>query len=517
MGHLTIDPIGRVEGHLRVEVVIDGGEVKDAHVSGPMYRGFENILVGREPLDAQRMTQRVCGVCPVVHGTAAALALDAAFGVATDIPENGRLLRNMILGANYLQSHILHFYALAALDYVDVTKVAGYEGDNRALQTLRHFIEHGELAPFMPRFEGDYRLAEAANAKAVADYAAALDARRLCHEMLAIFGGKMPHEVAIVPGGVAERPTLDKILAFRSKLQQIANFVDDCLVPDVLAVAEAYEDHFGFGKSVGRYLTYGVFDQDVSEPDLLQRKRFYPSGVLNGKLGQVKAADIAEYVKHSYFSDEHSGKHPAEGATVEQADKAEAYTWAKAPRLGGQAYEVGPLARLLVAYESGHAAVVGLTDSVLGALGAELGALESTAGRHAARAIEAKLLVQAIDEWALQLQPGEPVCVPSATPEAGSGAGLVDGPRGALGHWISIADSHIERYQLVVPTTWNVSPRDDRDEPGPIEQSLLGLPVRDEANPFEVVRTVRSFDPCLACAVHMVTAKGKHIGECRIV
>ena len=517
MGHHTIDPVGRVEGHLRIDVVIDDGEVKDAHVAGPMYRGFEQILVGREPMDAQRMTQRVCGVCPTAHATASALALDAAFGVATDIPENGRVIRNLILGSNYLQSHILHFYTLAALDYVDVTGAADYEGDDRALQSLREFIDHGALSPFTPRFEGDYRLDADANLHAVAGYAQALNVRRLCHEMLAVFGGKMPHSVGIVPGGATDPPTIDKILAFRAKLQDIRDFIEDYYIPDVLAVAKAYEDHCSLGKGVGRYLAYGVFDQGVSEADLLKRSRLLPSGALNGELKDVDASAITEAVTHSHFSDEHSGKHPSEEDTVQMVEKEGAYSWAKAPRLEGEPYEVGPLARFLVAYHRGHEKVKALVDSTLSALGADISALESTAGRHAARALEAKLVAEAMDEWALQLDPGGEVCARSETPEEGEGVGLVGAPRGALGHWIKVAEGKIARYQLVVPTTWNVSPRDDKDVPGPMEQALIGSPVRDEENPFEVVRIARSFDPCLACAVHIMTPKGKDIGECRIV
>jgi hydrogenase large subunit len=453
----------------------------------------------------------------VVHGTAAALALDSAFGVATDIPDNGRILRNMILASNYLQSHILHFYILAALDYVDVTAAAQYEGDSRALNTLRDFIAGGELSPFAPRFEGDYRLDAKANLQMTAGYAEALSVRRICHEMLAVFGGKMPHEVAIVPGGVCERPTVDKILAFRSRLGEISNFIDDHYLPDLLTIAGAYEDHFGFGKGVGRYLSYGVFDQDVSEADLLKRPRLLPGGIWDGKVKAVDASQITESVRHSHFDDAYGGKHPSEEDTVEAPDKEGAYSWAKSPRLGGEPYEVGPLARCLVAYHKGDKKVKQLVDGALSAVGADLSALESTAGRHLARALEAKLLVGAMDEWSLQLDPAGEVCVPSQTPEEGAGAGLVDGPRGALGHWIRIADSKIARYQLVVPTTWNVSPRDEKEVPGPIEQALMGTRVRDENNPFEVVRIARSFDPCLACAVHIMTPKGKLLGECRIV
>jgi len=517
MARIVIDPVGRVEGHLKIDVTVDNGEVKDARVSGPMFRGFEQILIGRHPMDAQRLTTRVCGVCPAVHSVCSSLALDGAIGVADQIPDNGRIIRNLLLGANFLQSHILHFYALAALDYVDPAAAADYAGDDPGLQQLAAFLQRGEWAPFVPRYEGDLRLDKETNATAASHYLRALDMRRLTHEMVATFGGKMPHEVGCVPGGTCEVPTTDKIASFLGRLQDVQRFVDECYVPDILAVAKAYPDYFEIGKGCGKYLAYGLFDMDTTETDLMKRPRYLPSGALNGQLEAVDAQAITEDLKYSHFSDEDSHLRPSEGRTQPQADKPEAYSWAKAPRLNGEPYEVGPLARWLVAYHAGDEKVKPVIDSLLAALDAEPAALQSTLGRHAARALETKLVADAMAQWVLELEPGAPVCADYELPETGSGTGMVDGPRGALLHHIDIEDSVISRYQLVVPTTWNVSPRDDQDKPGPIEQALVGTSVRDEQNPFEVVRIARSFDPCLACAVHIIDARDKELGRYRIL
>ena len=241
---ISIDPINRIEGHLKVDIVVDGGEVKDARCSGQLFRGFELMLLGRDPRDAALLVQRVCGVCPIAHATASALSLDAAFGI-DEIPANGRLMRNLIFGANYIQSHILHFYHLAALDFVDVAAAADYDGPDDGLTSLKSFIGRGELAPYMPRYEGDYRLSKALNQQAASHYVKALEARRIAHEMCAIFGGKMPHQVGIVVGGCTETPTADKMTAFLSKLEWLRRFVDTVYLPDVLAVAEAYHGLFG--------------------------------------------------------------------------------------------------------------------------------------------------------------------------------------------------------------------------------------------------------------------------------
>jgi hydrogenase large subunit len=515
---IAIDPVTRIEGHLKIEALVDGGEVKEASCSGTLFRGFENILVGRHPLDAPRLTQRVCGVCPTAHATASTFSLDEALGVADRIPDNARLVRNLIFGSNFLQSHILHFFALTALDYADVAALADYRGNETELKSVRAFIDRQALSPFFPRYEGDYRCDKQTNVDLVRAYLQALRLRRVCHEMLSIFGGKMPHNVAIVPGGVTSPVTADKVATFLGKLQPIQAFIEDVYVPAVFTVAGVYGDYFGIGAGCGRFLSYGVFNLDGNSTDPLKRRRLLPAGFVEakGKPAPVNAANIREEVAHSRYTDDCAAP-PAEGKTIAQPEKAGAYSWLKAPRYDGAPAEVGPLARALVAYGSGHPVVKPQVDAALKAAGVGAGALPSVLGRHLARALEARIVASAMTGWLGELKPGEPVAVDLKIPAEGKGAGLTDAPRGALGHWIEIRDKVIGRYQMVVPTTWNGSPRDAKGTPGPMEQALLGTKVKDRDNPFEIVRIIRSFDPCLACSVHVMTASGEGRGVYRIV
>ena len=514
---VVIDPITRIEGHMKVEAIVDGGVVKDARCCGTMFRGFERILVGRHPLDAVRLTQRVCGVCPTAHASASAFCLDQALGVDAQVPDNGRIVRNLIFGSNFLQSHILHFFTLAALDYVDVAALADYDGSDSELKAVKEFIDRGELAPFFPRYEGDYRCSKEENRTLVANYLKALHIRRTAHEMLCIFGGKMPHNIAIVPGGVTSDVTADKVAAFAGKLVEIKAFIEDHYIPSVFMVAGRYGDHFEIGAGCKRYLSYGAFDLDAEQTDPLKRNRLLPAGLLaDGKLCDVDAGNIVEHVAHSRY-DESCAAAPSEGSTCPEPDKEGAYTWLKAPRYDGAPAEVGPLARTLVAYTAGDPTVKADVEAALSAAGLTADKLHSVLGRHLARALEARWVCDAMANWVEELKPGEPAAVELSIPNDGQGAGLTDAPRGSLGHWIQIKDRKIDRYQLVVPTTWNASPRDAEGTPGPIEQALIGERVKDTENPFEVVRIVRAFDPCLACAVHVLTARGDKIGEYRIV
>jgi len=516
MHKITIDPISRIEGHMKVEVTIDAGEVREAKATGTLFRGFEMILHDRHPYDAVRLTQRVCGVCPMVHATASALCVDSALGIDGKIPDNGRIIRNLVLGANFLQSHILHFYALAALDFVDVTAILQYSGADPALTKLKEFAERGELAPFMPRYEGDYRLTKEQNIELAGHYLQALHMRRLCHEMLSIYGGKMPHDCVVVPGGASAEPLTEKSARFLGMLSEISRFVDQVYIPDVMAVAKAYPDYFTIGKGCGEFLSYGAFDLAGGDTNLPARRRFMPQGVItDGKVSDVDATKIKEEVIHSWYEDG-SGGSPLEERTTPAPGKANGYSWLKSPRYGGKPKEVGPLARTLVAYHRGAPEVKSMVDGVLGAFKAEPSALLSVLGRHAARAIDAKLTVKGLQEWVTQVKPGEPVCADLTIPNESEGMGLTEGPRGALGHWIRIKDKVIDNYQLVVPTTWNGGPADAAGQPGPIEQALIGTKIKDDKNPFEVVRIIRSFDPCLACSVHMVDMRGNTTGVVRI-
>jgi len=498
--------------------VTENGEIKEARSTGTLFRGIEVILRGRDPRDAQRYVQRICGVCPTSHSMAATLNLDSAFGINDKIPDNGRLLRNIILGAAHIADHILHFYHLCALDYVDVTRVANYQGNNSALNSIKDFISRGELGPFVPRYEGDYRLPDEINNQAVAHYVQAFEMRRKGQEMLSIFGGKMPHNCAIMPGGVTEVPTIDKITSFPWRLNELRDFIDNVYLPDVLAVAEAYSDYFEIGRGCGNLLSYGSFDLDGKETDLLKRQRLLKQGTVSAdlKIGEVDTSKIAEYIKHSWYTDYGNGRHPAKGETVPEPGKSEAYSWIKSPRYDGKVYEVGPLARMAVTYVRGDARVKALIDSVLARFKAPPGALFSVLGRHAARALYTKLVADTMPEWLLQLKPGEPVYTDYTVPDEANGMGLVDAARGALGHWIEIKEQKIANYQCVVPSTWNFCPRDDQGQPGPVEQALAGTKIKDETNPFEIVRIVRSFDPCLACAIHLITPGGENLGKFRV-
>lgn len=455
MRKISIDPVTRLEGHLKVEVAVDGGKVVDAHVVGTMYRGFEPILAGRDPRDAVFLTQRICGVCPVSHATAAATALDEAFGAT--VPTNGRLLRNLILGGNFLQSHIVHFYNLSMPDYATFP----------------------EIAPFVPHYKGDFRLNKETNDRLVGNYFKALEIRRKCHEMIAIFCGKMPHQVSIIAGGVTVVPKKERIDAFRKLLAEITVFVENEYQTDAMLLSKAYSDYFQTGVGPKNHIVYGAFPMDDQNREML-----FPGGVMiNGKLQPLDRAKITEDVTHSWFRPE-TGGHPAEVKTKDQWNKAGAYSWVKAPRYDNAVCETGPLSRMIVSgrYQGG----------------------ESAMDRIVARMMEAIIIARTIPQWLDELQPGVSGEGMVEVPYASAGAGLCEAPRGALGHWVTINDHKIERYQAVVPTTWNASCRDGKGKKGALEEALIGLPVPDADNPLPVVRAVHSFDPCLACAVHVL-------------
>jgi hydrogenase large subunit len=409
------------------------------------------------------------------------------------LPENGKLLRNLIFGCNFMQSHILHFYHLAALDYVDAVGAVG------------------ELSPFIPRYEGDYRVSGEANSQLVNHYLKALDIRRKCQEMLAIFGGKMPHNVGIVPGGITETLSEEKITNFLWRLNEIRQFIDNAYIPDIITVAKAYNDYFGIGTGCKKMLAYGGFP--LADGDL------FKAGVVNEdlKCEPFDEKNITEDVKHSWYADSSSGKQPGEGETKPEPRKKKGYSFIKSPRYKGQVCELGPLARMVCNYVQSDGKTKELIDSLLGQFNAEPSVLFSVLGRHAARALETKLIADSMVDWLQQLKPGKPVIVDVEIPEQADGVGLTEAPRGAVGHWMSIKDRKIARYQVITPTALNASPKDDKDQPGPIEQALTGTKVKDNDNPFEIVRIVRGFDPCLACSVHMLDARGNESGLLRIV
>jgi Ni,Fe-hydrogenase I large subunit len=500
---IVLDPVTRIEGHLAVKVEVADNRVAQAQVSGEMFRGFEQILRGRDPLDAQHLTQRICGVCSVEHGVASVLAQENAFALAPT--NNGRLVRNLLQAANFIMSHLSHFYLLSGLDFVDVTAVVSYGGHDPGLRALRDWASAQlasrsilPLAPFMPRYAAQYLRDAETNYTALRHYLDALELRAVAHQMGAIFAGKLPHAATLTPGGVTETVAPLQVVQFRAHLQRLRTFIETAYLPDVTAVAGAFPEYFQLGRGPGNYLAYGAFPEGADGASNL-----LPGGaLLAGQFQPLEAAAITEDVGRSLFSSA-TGRPPADGETVPAPAKAEAYSWLKAPRYRNQVMEVGPLARTLVACHSAQASPAKAdVDRLLKTLGREPKDLESVMGRHAARALECQWIAARCEAWLDELKPGEPTFRPYTVPAAARGRGLTEAARGALGHWLELRGGRIHNYQCVVPTTWNCSPRDDRGNPGAVEQALTGLAVADPENPIEVARVVRSFDPCLACAVH---------------
>ena len=357
------------------------------------------------------------------------------------------------------------------------------------------------MAPFLPRYKGDYITDVDLNVSATDHYLTALVMRRKAQEMLAIFGGKMPHEIAILPGGATEKVTVKMILEYASRLREIQPFIENAYIPDVLAIAKAYSQYFSIGRGSGNLMSYGVFEEGGTGT-----RTFIPSGVyIDGKIGDFSPSKITEHVKHSKYSSA-SGKHPSEGETITDLSKKDAYSWLKSPRYDDKVVEVGPLARMGISHLLGSRDKTSrLVTDTLQSAGVTFDDMFSVMGRHAARALECKLLADRAAEWITQLKPGEPTHTKFEIPENSTGMGLTEAPRGSLGHWITIKNKKIDHYQVVVGTTWNCSPRDDHGQPGPLEQALVGTPIADPENPIEAARVVRSFDPCLACAIHVVT------------
>ncbi len=406
---ITVDPLTRIEGHLKIKVEVENGKVTNAFSTGDMFRGWEIILRERSPLDAPPIAQRICGVCPMPHGMGAVLALDDAFGVKP--PANGRIIRNLMLASEFIHSHLLHFYHLAALDFVDITAILNYKGIDSKLNKIKDWVKSdidagvkSAGAPFLPRYKGDYIKDDAVNIAAIANYIKALEMRRKAHEMLAIFGGKIPHCQTLFPGGVATQLTLEKIIGFKSRLAEVKSFIDNVYIPDVVAVASLYPDYFKIGKGVGNFISYGGLPTDDNG------KMHYDSGTyIDGNIGAFDSNLIAEFVKFSKYSSG-SGLYPLNGETTPDAKKDGAYSWLKAPRYNGKVVEVGPLARAIITYLKGSDSdYKSLIDSALSTLGLQPADLISVMGRHAARALELSILTDRMDEWVDELDPSAPV------------------------------------------------------------------------------------------------------------
>jgi hydrogenase large subunit len=565
MAKITIDPVTRIEGHLRVDAQVDGGRVTKAWSSGQMFRGIERILQGRDPREAWLFTQRFCGVCTTVHAIASVRTVENALGL--EVPLNAQYIRNLIVAAHAMHDHIVHFYHLSALDWVDVVSALKADpaktsqlaeslspwphnsrNELKAVQDkLQSFVNAGQLGPFTNGYWGHpaMRLSPEVNLLAVSHYLQALEYQRKVNQVVAILGSKTPNIQNLAVGGVVNAINLDnqatlnmaKLYAIKDILDEIAGFIEQVYFVDVCAVAAMYPDWLGYGKGVTNYL---------SVPDLpLDRagKQFdFPGGtIMNGDLGTVKEIksfdepyfreNVSESIAHAWYDGDWS-RHPWDEDTEPRYSKFDdngKYSWVKAPRFDGKPMQVGPLAQVLVGFALGHEPTVRWAKKTLEtagriagvALGPEV--LHSTLGRHGARMIRTAVISElARKHWQLLVEnigKGDTDIFnpPKFPPGEQRGFGFHEAPRGTLSHWIVIRDGKIHNYQAVVPSTWNAGPRDDKDQPGPYEASLVGNPVANAEQPLELLRTIHSFDPCLACAVHTMDVEGKEIARVKVL
>jgi len=519
--NVVIDPLTRIEGHMRVECEVENGVIKDAWVSGTLFRGMEQVLKGRAPSDAFYVAQRICGVCPISHGHASTMSAEAAMGVT--IPNGARIVRNIIEAAQFLHSHILWFYTLAALDYIDpgkaleaniadtyaLAQAAGTTTSNfKAVQDkLAGLVAGGQLSIFSNGWFNHPAYAQDMPPElaliGVAHYLEALEMQAEASRVIAIMGGKFPHFMTSLPGGTAWVPTEEKIDDILFRLLKVRDFVNNTMIPDTLAIAPFYKDALSYGGGHGNFLSWGVFNRESLE----MKDRYMPEGAVFAGALKVESANpdsIKEYVKHSWFADSDGDKNPAQGSTNPvwtDYDVNNKYTWAKAPRYDGKPMEAGPLSRMLVAYLKGVEPVKKIVDLTLGKLGAagKPEVLVSLLGRVAARNLETAVVAEWSIEWVNELiaalKGGDVKFFEASEPSKGSGAGMWEAPRGALGHWMSIEDGRISNYQICTPSTWNIGGRDDQGVTGVIEQALIGAPCIDPERPMEAARIARSFDP----------------------
>jgi hydrogenase large subunit len=561
MAKIAIDPVTRIEGHLRIEAQIDNGRVTDAWSVGTMFRGLEIILRNRDPREAWMLAQRICGVCTTVHAICSVRAVENALGLT--IPANARILRNVIEAAQFVHDHVIHFYHLHALDWVDVTSalnadpaktsslqktISDWPNNSAAYFTtvrdrLKKLVASSQLGLFANGYWGHpaYTLPPEANLLLVAHYLEALNFQRDFVKIHAILGGKNPHPQTYAVGGMAiplsatnsNALTPTKIDSIKALVQQARQFVRDVYLRDVILLGQSYRDWATRGQGVGDLLSVGDFPMDdAAGPENL----FLPRGLVMGRdlsrrPDPLDPANIREYVTRSWYNytgGDKAGLHPAQGQTSPNYTGAKPpytmlntdakYSWLKAPRYADRPMEVGPLARMAVAYAAGHAYVQQALDAVLDEAGLQPSDVFSTLGRVVARAVETSVLVERLpgwlDELSANIRAGKTTVhngakwSPSTWPASATGWGSTEAPRGALFHWLTIANGKIGNYQCVVPTTWNGSPRDHLGQRGPFEEALLNTPVADPARPLELIRTIHSFDPCMACAVHVLDAGG---------
>ncbi len=578
---VVVDPVTRIEGHMRVEVNLDADNViRNAVSTGTMWRGLEVILKGRDPRDAWAFTERICGVCTGTHALTSVRAVEDA--LAIKIPENANSIRNIMQLTLQVHDHLVHFYHLHALDWVDV--VSALSADPKATSELaqsisawplsspgyfrdvqnrlKRFVESGQLGPFMNGYWGNpaYRLPPAANLMAVTHYLEALDFQREIVKIHTIYGGKNPHPNWLVGGvpcainlddaGAVGAINMERLNLVSSIIDRTLDFIDQVYVPDLLAIASFYKDWtFGGGLSSQSVMAYGDIPEranDYSAANLLM-----PHGaIIDGDLTRVHEVDlrdpdqIQEFVDHSWFKYAEPGRglHPWDGVTephyelgpnakgtstrIEQIDEGAKYSWIKAPRWRGRAMEVGPLARYIVGYVQNDPEFKEPVDRALSTLGLPLPALFSTLGRTAARGLEGSWAAHKLryfqDKLVANLKAGDLATAnidkwdPATWPKEAKGVGFTEAPRGALGHWIRIKDGRIDNYQCVVPTTWNGSPRDTKGQIGAFEASLMNTPVAKADEPLEILRTLHSFDPCLACSTHVMAPDGEELTRVRV-
>jgi hydrogenase large subunit len=584
---VVVDPITRIEGHLRIEAQTDGDTITEAYSSGTMVRGIEIILRGRDPRDAWAFAQRICGVCTLVHGIASVRAVENALDYK--IPPNAQLIRNLMIAAQYVHDHVMHFYHLHALDWVDVVSALsadpkatselaqtvspgypktspGYFADVK--KRLKTFVESGQLGIFANGYWGHpaYKLPPEANLMAVAHYLEALSWQRDVAKLHAIFGGKNPHPnflvggapsaISVHPGhegrgkgphfrGGAGATALNQVAL--SEVQNIIDkmraFVDQVYVPDTLAIAGFYKDWATQGEGVGNFMSYGDFPEDGTDD---VGKLLVPRGVILDRdlttvhdLDLNDADQIQEYVAHSWYDyseGKDKGLHPYDGETelnytgpkppYQHLNVDESYSWLKSPRWRGKPMEVGPLARMLMLYAKGHDQARELVHHTLNTLDLPVEGLFSTLGRTAARTLETKIFADAMQTWydnlVANIKAGdvrtfnEELWDPSSWPKEARGVGYTEAPRGGLAHWVVIKDGKIDNYQAVVPSTWNAGPRDVQGNAGPYEAALAGHKLHDPKQPIEILRTIHSFDPCIACAVHVTDPEGEELIKVKV-
>jgi hydrogenase large subunit len=578
---VVVDPVTRIEGHMRCEVNLDQNNViRNAVSTGTMWRGLEVILKGRDPRDAWAFTERICGVCTGTHALTSVRAVEDALGIA--IPDNANSIRNVMQLTLQAHDHLVHFYHLHALDWVDV--VSALQADPRATSELaqsisswplsspgyfrdiqnrlKRFVESGQLGPFMNGYWGNpaYKLPPEANLMAVTHYLEALDFQKEIVKIHTIYGGKNPHPNWLVGGvpcainvndtGAVGAVNMERLNLISSIIDRTIEFIDSVYIPDLIAIASFYKDWtFGGGLSSRSVMSYGDIPERAN--DHSAENQLLPRGaIINGNLAEVHDVDlrdpeqIQEFVTHSWFTypDESKGLHPWDGITepnftlgpntkgtrtnIQAIDEGAKYSWIKAPRWRGHAMEVGPLARWVIGYAKGIPEFKEPVDKVLTDLGLPLPALFSTLGRTAARGLEASWAAHKMryfqDKLMANLKAGDSATAnidkwePSTWPKQARGVGTTEAPRGALGHWIVIDDTKIANYQAVVPTTWNGSPRDPAGNIGAFEAALMNTPLAVADQPLEILRTLHSFDPCLACSTHVMSPAGDELTRVKV-